>query len=321
MKRTPLLLISLLAALACGGFGDPKPEEPPVLPVEATTGPTLWEVTHEEKQDLVKAGEADGLAKDAVVVLLGPALAGTENRQIVGSAKVVEIWPDLARVQVERIKKDAPQPEMARAWSPEDQAALDAIPPMKAGGRAAASGTSAATGGPVPTGTTEAPAAEFTAADLPADLRGGTGDSREEALVRYEDNGSMTQAIVWVMKHDSDDDVRMKAWRVVRARWKRGTGSAAEHEAAAVWLSSNGTQDQRIEAINEIGARSRSLNAAAKHVADPIQPVRVAAAEAVHDVGSRTGKRTEAREILQDRLKVESVSAVRKKLGDWVGDL
>lgn len=314
--RIGLLLFSLLTALACGGFGDTKPEDP-IAPVDAIVGPVLWELTHEEKQDLVKAGEADGLAKDNVVVLLGPALAGTENRQIVGSAKVLEIWPDLARVQTERIKKDAPPPEVARAWRPEDQAILDTIPPMKSGGGSTSrSGTSAMA-------VTEpaAPAAEFSAADLPADLKGGTGDSREEALVRYEDNGSMTQAIVWVMKHDSDPDVQMKAWRVVRARWKRGTGAASEHEAAAVWLSTNGTEDQRIEAIKEIGARSRSLNAASKHVGDSVQPVRVAACEAVHDVGSRTGKRTEARQILQDRLSVESVSAVRKKLGDWIGDL
>lgn len=304
-----LLLPSLLLlSLACGGVGDVRTEEVPAPPAEIAppeAAPAVWVYTRENKQELVKAGTAQALAVGSAVVLLGPALAGTENRQIVGSAKVVEVWPDLARVETERARLDAPPPEAARALLPEDQATVDALPPLGKGARKA---------------TAAAVAKEFTAADLPADLRGGTGDSREEALIRYEGDASMTQAIVFVMKHDTDADVRTKAWRVVRARWKRGTGSAAEHEGAANWLASNGTEDLRIEAINAIAGNSRGLSVA-KHLDDSSQPVRVAAAEAVFDIGKRAGKRAEAKKLLQDRLAKETVPAVKKKLADWIGEL
>lgn len=309
-----LLASSLVLVLACSGFGDTKIPEPPEPPPVVASAPAVWEYTKEEKQDLVKAGTNEGLAVDATVVLLGPSLAGTDNRQIVGSAKVAEIWPDLSRVTIERLKRDASSPVAARAYTPEDQAALDAIPLAKGGG-----GTKAASAAAATTSTT--PSSEFTVDDVPADLKSGSANAREDALVRYEDDASATQAIVWVLKNDSSSDVRFKAWRVLRARWKRGTGSAAEHEAAAGWLSTNGSEDARLEAIDEIGGRSRSLSLASKHLADPLEKVRIAAGEATFKVGERTGKRSEAKKLLQERRDVESVSGVRKKLGDWIDEL
>ncbi|MDP2317236.1 MAG: hypothetical protein Q8P41_30395 [Pseudomonadota bacterium] len=304
----------MFVLLACGGFGDTKTEEPVVVETPVAPAVTVWEMTRQDGQALVKAGAVQGLAVDAPLVLLGPPLAGTENRQIVGSGKVVEVWPDLARVAPDRIKKDAPEPVAARPYTPEDQAALDLIPVIgaKGGNRPAA----AAATTPV-----AAPAGEFTVEQVPDALKSGTAESRMDALVRYETDASMTNAIVWVLKNDSDSDVQFKAWRVVRARWKRGTGSPGDHEAAAGWVATNGGDDARVEALQAIGERSRSLSVPSKHLADPLQSVRVAAAEAVFDIGSRIGKRSEAKKLLQDRRDLESAGPVRKKLADWIDQL
>ncbi|MDP2306416.1 MAG: hypothetical protein Q8P18_10360 [Pseudomonadota bacterium] len=310
---TPLILLgSLILTLACGGAGDTTAEEPVVALVEA---PTVWEVTRQDGQALVKAGAGQGLAVDTQMVLLGPPLAGTDNRQIVGSAKVAEIWPDLARITPDRIKRDAPEPAAARVYTAEDQAALDAIP-LVGGGKGARAATSAASLSE-PAATT----GEFTVDQVPAALKSGTSESRMDALVRYETDASMTDAIVWVLKNDSDSAVQFKAWRVVRARWKRGTGNAADHEAAAAWVATHGGDDARLEALGAIGERSRSLTVPAKHLADPLQSVRIAAANAVFDIGSRTGKRAEAKKLLVDRRDVESAGPVRKRLADWIEEL
>ncbi len=309
-----LLAVPLFLTLACAGFGDMKTEAPPapVAPTEAA--PAVWELTRQDKQELVKAGVTQGLAVGSPVVLLGPPLAGTENRQIVGSATVAEVWPDLARVTTDLIKRDVPPPEAARAYTPADQAALDAISVSTKGGGGATRAASAEPAAP----TTQA---GFTADQVPVALRSGSSDSREDALVRYETDDRMTNAIVWVMKNDDDAAVRFKAWRVVRARWKRGTGVAAEHEAAAVWAAANTNEDTRIEALAAIGERSRSLNPPARHLADASERVRIEAGAAIFEIGGRTGKRTEAKKLLSDRLEVESVGSVRKRLDGWIDEL
>ncbi|MFN7144009.1 MAG: hypothetical protein ACK4YP_09550 [Myxococcota bacterium] len=309
VRLVHLLPVSLLLALACGGAGEPTTAEVAEAPVAAV--PTVWELSRQDGQELVKAGTGQGLTVGTPVVLLGPPLAGTDNRQIVGSATVEEVWPDLARVRTDRVKPDAPPAVAARAYAAEDQAALDAIPLVTRPGKGGGGAKAAAASSP----------SEFSAEQVPSDLRSGSANSREEALVRYEGDADKTDAIVWVLKNDDDAGVRKKAWRVIRARWKRGTGAAAAHEAAAVWAAANTDEDTRIEALAAIGERSRTLDAAAKHLADASQAVRIAAAAAVFEIGSRTGKRAEARKLLQDRLALESASPVRKKLDGWVGDL
>ena len=317
MRLVSSVSLLLVFGLACSGMG----ESPPVAPPEAVAvaAPAAWAYSLENGQELVKGGSTQSLAVGSQVVLLGPPLAGTENRQIVGSAKVAEVWPDLSRVETERIRRDAPPPEMARLATPEDQATIDALP-KATGASARPNKTAPAAAGGAADVKTEA-ADTFTAEDLPADLKGGTPDSREEALVRYENDPSMTQAIVFVMKHDSSDDVRFKAWRVVRARWNKRTGVAAEHEAAAVWLVNHGSDKERVEALAELGDLGHSMGTLEKAAGDPSDSVRSAAAEAIYEMGKRTGKRAEAKEILKERRKVESSSSIRKKLVDWIDEL
>lgn len=313
--RLPLLVTTLLAlGLACTGMGGETPAVTPPEPV-ADAAVTTWPYSLENGQELVKAGSSSTLAVGSQVVLLGPPLAGTENRQVVGSAKVAEVWPDLARVETERVRRDAPPPEMARLATPEDQAAIDALP--KATGAAK---PRSPTSTPTSDATTE-PADTYTREDLPSDLRDGTPDSREEALVRYENDPTMTQAIVFVMKHDPSEDVRFKAWRVVRARWNKRIGASADHEAAAVWQAGHGAENARCEALAELGDMGHSMAAIEKQAGDPSEDVRAAAAKAIFEMGTRTGKRAEAKEILKERRKVESSGSIRKKLEGWIDDL
>ncbi len=156
---------------------------------------------------------------------------------------------------------------------------------------------------------------------VPIDLKTGSADQRFKALERYETQESMTGAIVWVMKNDPDYEVRRKAWRVIRARWRHGTGVASEHEAAAVWLSSNGSVDLRTEAIVSIGDRSSSLNNAKRHLGDGDAGIRLVSAEAVAEVAGRTDQGAQAREILADQVSKENDQKVAKQIGKLISEL
>ena len=89
MRLVSSVSLLLVFGLACSGMG----ESPPVAPPEAVAvaAPAAWAYSLENGQELVKGGSTQSLAVGSQVVLLGPPLAGTENRQIVGSAKVAEI--------------------------------------------------------------------------------------------------------------------------------------------------------------------------------------------------------------------------------------
>lgn len=267
---------------------------------ESKAGPTSWALTSDAGNTLIKAGTTQGLALNSQLTLLGPALAGTDNRQVVGSATVVEVWADLSRIVPDRLRTDGIVAEAARLPLPEDKPILAGIPVVS---------------------TEKPPSAADAAPVIPPDLTGGTVASRIDALVRYEPDPSATAIIVWVMKNDASDEVRTKAWRVLRARWKAGTGAAADHEAAAVWLAANGTTDLRVEALNAIGDYSSTLRLAARHLTDDVEAVRAAAARAVHDMGMRTGKRAEARRMLEERRDAETVNGLRKKMGEWIAEL
>jgi len=153
------------------------------------------------------------------------------------------------------------------------------------------------------------------------DSRTGAEDQKTNALSKYETDATMTAAIVWVMKNDSDATVQMKAWRVLRARWRRGTGNPSDHEEAAMWLATNGNADQRAEAMMAVGNNSETLVNAERCLADSAAPVRQASVVAVYEVGKRTGERSEALRILRERQAVEKDAGVGAKIADLIAEL
>ncbi|GDX80888.1 hypothetical protein LBMAG42_26990 [Deltaproteobacteria bacterium] len=316
--------------LGCTGLIN-KEEEPAIVEeAVVVAAPLLFEVTPDVESvpaagvtfATMKAGTTQGMVVDMTVALVGPAPAVGGPQPVVGSARVTEVTADSARLVPLRLASPLPASVAARALAPEDSASLSALPevaaaeavtlpggPRKPGGRPGPwAGPGPGGGGPAG----EGPGSKELA--IPADLRTGSADEREDALVRHEDEPGATAAIVWVMKNDTSSSVRFKAWRVIRARWNRGTGAAAEHEAAALWLAANGSEDQRIEAIDAVGENSRSIEHAASQINDLDEDVRVASVKAVGAVANRTGKRDNARDVLTARRDKEGSSSVRKKI-------
>lgn len=308
-----LLALSLVTALACGGASAPA--EPP--PVEAPAVQVLWEVVPDPGATpsstapfaTIEAGNTQGLLLDQTVTLLGPAPAVGGAQPIVGSARVTEVGPESARLIPLRLAKPLPPSLAARPLAAEDQGALAAIPEVPALAKKAATATPAA----------EVPSPSEAA--IPEDLRTGSSKQRIDALVRYETRSDMTDAIVWVMKHDDDADVRMKAWRVLRARWKRGVGEYATNEAAAVWAAANGSQAMRVEALDALGERGRNITPIAGHLDDPSPSIRIAAAKAVAFYGPRAGEKPAAKRLLQARKSKETDDGVRKKIAALLDEL
>ncbi len=308
--------------LACGGLmnGDeaavPAVEPLPVAALVPVS--TLWEVVPDPDAvpaplrafASVKAGSTQGLIVDMTLALVGPAPAAGGPQPVVGSARVSEVTADSARLIPVRLVDELPPTMAARALAVDDQTALAAIPEVKPGRRLGARPGLLGASGP---GSAEL--------YIPADLKSGSADSREEALVRHEGDPELTAAIVWVMKNDENEGVRFKAWRVVRARWKKEIGTASEHEAAAAWLAGNGSKDARTEAIAEIGDRSRNVERAGAQIDDGDPDIRLAAVKAVYEVGDRTGRRDKARDVLKERRAKESSSAVRSRIDALVAKL
>ena len=314
--------------LACGGLmnGDeaavPAVEPLPVAALVPVS--TLWEVVPDPDAvpapvrafASVRAGSTQGLIVDMTVALVGPAPAAGGPQPVVGSARVSEVTADSARLIPVRLVEELPPTMAARALAVDDQTALAAIPEVKPGRRLGA--RPGVLGGSGPASGGAATSAELY---IPTDLKSGSADSREEALVRHEGDPELTAAIVWVMKNDDNEGVRFKAWRVVRARWKNGIGVASEHEAAAAWLAGNGTKAARTEAIAELGNRSRSVERAGAQIDDGDPDIRLAAVKAVYEVGDRTGRRDKARDVLKERRAKESSSAVRSRIDALVAKL
>ncbi len=295
-----------VVGLGCGGGdadqasdGDLAEQEP--VPVE------LWAVSLTQDSWFIPAGASQQLVVDAPLTLLGPTIGDTEYRQVVGGALVAELWPELARLEPQRLAEGMESsPDMvARQREPADAPLLDALPEYRKK-RAVA---------------TARAAAPSTTVVVPIDLKTGTADQRISALESYEDQDSMTGAIAWVMKNDSNYEVRRKAWRVLRARWRRGTGSSSEHESASVWLSTNGDKDMRSEAISAIGSNSASLDNAKRHLGDDDRDIRLRSAQAVADVGGRTNRSSQARQILAAQVSKESDKKVAKQIGKLISEL
>lgn len=314
----------LLLLAACSRGADVTPAVPAV---------TSWAIQRMDDRWMIPAGTGSGLSVGSPVTLVAVDPDGTSR--VVGSAQVAETGPVLSRIEPQRLDPAAGAVEGLQARTPAatDQVALDrlplAVPPGEAvsdegGGEppvsAAASsaaptaGTGSARATPTAgTGGTSTGSATPSVA-VPAALQSGTVDDRIDALGRYEKDASATAAIVWVMKNDPSPEVRRKAWRVVRARWNRGTGQASEHEEAASWAAANGASDTRKEAVDALGKHTVQLSRVSRYLDDASGDMRIQAAQATAEVGVRVGKRGEARTLLQARLAKETDPDVSRKI-------
>ncbi len=85
---------------------------------------------------------------------------------------------------------------------------------------------------------------------LPERLEHRRDEVRIEALVDLERDPDATAWLLWVLFTDRDHDVRFKAWRVLRARTRKGFGNDRGTEAEAVrWLAEHGKGAMKAEAI------------------------------------------------------------------------
>lgn len=325
--------VLVVGLVSCSFLDDDRAQDDDQPSAEEAAEAALWTVSRTDEDWLLGVGEQADLVVGAPVTFLGPAAPDTEQRLVVGGAQVTVLWPGLAKVEVQRLAQGVNAgPQMAaRPREPADAALLQALPEY--GGQegqqaVAALGSSGVKSSGIKSGgvkssdikATAVPAG-FSEADVPIDLKTGSSGERYDALGRYESQEHMTSAIVWVMKNDSDFEVRRKAWRVIRARWRRGTGVAYEHEAAAVWLSSHGSTDLRREAIQAIGNRSSSLNNAKRHIGDGDNDIRLASAEAVAGVAERTDQGDQAREILSNQVAKEESKNVATQMGKLISSL
>ncbi len=322
-----LILALALGLLACAELEPPGP--PPFLQEPAAEEKeeerqALWTIFSDQGSIFVKAGTQQELALGSAITLLGPPIAQTDHRQVVGSAQVTEVWEDLAEVALLDLSEEVTDESqlVARLQEPEDQELLKSIPKAEGG---AAIGTQpkaavSAVAVPAPSAgggaSASASASASAQVSIPADLRTGTAAERIDALLRYEDDPGASAAVVWVMKNDEDASVRKKAWRVVRARWRRGTGSDATHRAAAIWLAAHGTSGLRVEALNAIGKRCSDTSLVSPYLADGSSRIRIEAGDALADMGRLTSQQSKARSLITARLEVESDPKVRAELAD-----
>jgi hypothetical protein len=74
----------------------------------------------------------------------------------------------------------------------------------------------------------------------PARLEDDKTGVRYDAVSQLESHQDATAIIVWVLFTDPSEEVRFKAWRVLRARTRRGLGDMALQSEVVHWLAENG---------------------------------------------------------------------------------
>ena len=243
--------VSVGFALGCGGFFEPGVEAVP-----------YWMTYQADEQVWLGGGTVDGLTLGSPVTFVGSPIPGTEDRVVRGSAVVSMAEPNRSELTVQKLPPELDISGLtARAWVPDDALSLSAIPDWLPPEEEAAvvvmsrpTQTRALTkkAEPPARATVSAPTLPSYAGPLPTKLQHAKEDKRVDSLVEYEGDPQATAMIIHMMVNDSSFVVRHKAWRMIRARWKRGVGNRADHEAAARWLSKNGTNSQRVEADEAI---------------------------------------------------------------------
>jgi hypothetical protein len=228
-------------------------------------------------------------------------------------------------------------PEPAFTFDPEPQPTTAPQPvaapePVAAtSGRSFVASTAAAPGGdrpvavtPTPKEQPEAPpghtSGSIDASRVPKDMRAGSDDTRYRALELAEQRPDLTDAIVWVLQHDPNDEVRRKAWRVIRARWRKDVGSRASNQAAAIWVFEH-RPTERAEAAWAIAQYGLSVfegrDMLAMFDAALIQPYGAQAydlAAAALVLGARTHRLAQARMVVEEAIEQERDAMRRRQL-------
>ena len=157
---------------------------------------------------------------------------------------------------------------------------------------------------------------------IPVALTSGTADSREDALVRLENDPDATALIAWSLSNDSDNRVRRKAWRVIRARFRKGTGDFDEHQKVVGWVVRNGPKSLRLEAIAELGARGNDVGMLLPAVRSDDSQLATEAVKVMPDVLARDpdGKERLARALRLRRSRTTDPK-LRRQLEDLIRDL
>ncbi len=126
-----------------------------------------------------------------------------------------------------------------------------------------------------------------------------TVEEREEAVTALEDDPAATAEIILVMQTDPELAVQKRAWRVLRARWKRGTGDPADHQAAAAWLIEHGELGLQVEALRAMGDYGDDLALAQSLLAHSELRLQRAACVATAGIALRQDQAGLAKETVQ----------------------
>ncbi len=143
---------------------------------------------------------------------------------------------------------------------------------------------------------------------------------REEAVTGLEDIPDATEIIVRVLQTDPEPAVQKRAWRVLRARWKRGTGEPAEHQAAAVWLIENGDTGLQNEAIRAMGEYGDDLALVQSQLDHAELKVQRAACVATAEIATRQEQPDLAKETLEACQERLTDKRSQKELGKLLED-
>jgi hypothetical protein len=146
-------------------------------------------------------------------------------------------------------------------------------------------------------------------------------EEREEAVTALEDDPGATAAIVQVLQTDPEPAVQHRAWRVLRARWKRGTGEPAEHQAAAVWVIEHGELGMQAEAMKAMGEYGDDLALAQSLLEHGEPKLARAACQATAGIAGRQGQPELAKETVQACLERLDDKRSQKVLGKLLEDM
>jgi len=146
-------------------------------------------------------------------------------------------------------------------------------------------------------------------------------EEREEAVTALEDQPAATAEIVLVMQTDPEPGVQKRAWRVLRARWKRGTGEPAEHQAAAVWLIEHSELGLTHEALRAMGKYGDDLPLAQGLVEHGEAKVARAACVATAEMATRQSQAALAKETVQACQERLTDKKSQKELGKLLEDM